>query len=328
MQRLTQLSVPAMVMLVLLRVSIGWHYFKEGTKKYKDPGFTSAVFLRQATGPLAHLYHDTAGEEAYGWDRTMAIPRKDAPGETADAAPADADPDAIPDSAPYKSWAEDVIYSWKKRLQTASDAARYDEPQREAVAKVYEKRIAQLKDYLADKSGDLLDYQHELYRLGQMEADDTAEEVPYQQARIQQKRAELQATAAGIQYDVKQFEDGLINDVLSQLSGEQQDRVTAALANTKVARIDRYVTFLHIGIGVCLIVGLLTRLSAFLSALFLLSVVLSQPFWVPDAATTYYQWVELFASLVLATTHAGKWGGLDYFLNSMCQACCGGSGDA
>ena len=330
MRSLTQLGFAAMLMLVLLRVAIGWHFFKEGTKKYQDPDFSSAGFLRDAKGPLADFYHDAAGAQAHEWDRWMAIPRKDAPDADADTKPvaaADADPNAIPADAPYKDWAESVIRDWKLLLQKANGAGRYNNDQAKEIAKVFDDRSQQLRDYLEEATGDVYDYQHELYRLEQMEQLQTADDVPYQKTRIEQKRYELLGTAAKIQGDVEKFEEGLINDVLGKLDPEQQERVLAALDDSPTSKIDTWVTYLHIGIGVCLIVGLFTRLSALAGGLFLCSVVASQPFWVAGAAPTYYQWVELFACFVLATTHAGKWGGLDYFLHAMVSKCCGGNSD-
>jgi uncharacterized membrane protein YphA (DoxX/SURF4 family) len=74
---------------------------------------------------------------------------------------------------------------------------------------------------------------------------------------------------------------------------------------------------------VCLIVGLFTRLACVLGAAFLVSVVLTQPFWVTEATPTFNQWVEMLALLTLATTHVGKWGGLDFFISALFGGCCG-----
>ena len=35
---------------------IGWHFFKEGAKKFHAPNFTANVFFEQAKGPLAPLF--------------------------------------------------------------------------------------------------------------------------------------------------------------------------------------------------------------------------------------------------------------------------------
>lgn len=59
------------VMLVLLRLAIGWHFYVEGSKKVQslDVGktttsrpFTSAEFLRGSNGPLAVIFHRQAGD--------------------------------------------------------------------------------------------------------------------------------------------------------------------------------------------------------------------------------------------------------------------------
>jgi uncharacterized membrane protein YphA (DoxX/SURF4 family) len=46
------------------------------------------------------------------------------------------------------------------------------------------------------------------------------------------------------------------------------------------------VTVLTIGVGICLLAGFFTRLAAVAGALFLLSVIASQPPWVTGAADT------------------------------------------
>ena len=48
-------------------------------------------------------------------------------------------------------------------------------------------------------------------------------------------------------------------------------------------------------------------------AVFLLSVIASQPPWLPTAEPTINQTIELAGLLVLAGTGAGRWLGLDYF---------------
>ena len=48
-------------------------------------------------------------------------------------------------------------------------------------------------------------------------------------------------------------------------------------------------------------------------ALFLLSVIASQPPWLAESAPTMPQCIEFASLLVLAGTGAGRWAGLDYF---------------
>ncbi len=47
----------ALTALLLMRVAIGFHFFKEGTTKLKDGDFTAEYFLAGAKGPLAPYFH-------------------------------------------------------------------------------------------------------------------------------------------------------------------------------------------------------------------------------------------------------------------------------
>lgn len=326
MRTTTQLGLAAVLMLVCLRVTIGWHFFKEGTKKYNDPSFSSAGFLGQAKGPLAKMSHGMAGEGFHDWDRWMAVPQRESPLASSGNVEksVEADPDAIAADAPYKAWAEQVIRDWKTMLQSTIDAAKMDEKQRANAASAYERRVTQLRFYLAEQHDDLVTYQHELFRLGEMESGPIASDVPFQRDRIAQKWAEVASKPASWKASVRSIEESLETDLLGGLS-EQQRAAASAFQNADSTHcIDLFVTYLLIAIGACLIVGLFTRTAAFAAALFLLSVVVLQPPWAVGAAPTYYQWVELFGALVLGTTHVGKWGGLDFFISTMLGGCCGG----
>ena len=55
--RNTRIGIVGVVLLIALRLSLGWHFYMEGVKKLQHSGFTSTHLLWQATGPLAPLYH-------------------------------------------------------------------------------------------------------------------------------------------------------------------------------------------------------------------------------------------------------------------------------
>jgi uncharacterized membrane protein YphA (DoxX/SURF4 family) len=121
---------------------------------------------------------------------------------------------------------------------------------------------------------------------------------------------------------VAEFERNYLTDLRHIFTSEQQAEaktqaaMESALASAESKRIgwvNLGATVLTLGVGICLLAGLFTRTAAIVGALFLLSVILSQPPWVPDAQSTIYQTVELVALLVLAATAAGRWLGLDYF---------------
>ena len=52
----------AVVMLVVLRVAIGWHFLYEGIAKQTSASWSAAGYLRQARGPFAGLFRWIASE--------------------------------------------------------------------------------------------------------------------------------------------------------------------------------------------------------------------------------------------------------------------------
>ena len=95
---------------------------------------------------------------------------------------------------------------------------------------------------------------------------------------------------------------------------------TYAQKNSKHALVNKVIPWFDITVGVLLLLGFLTRWASLAAALFLLSVCLTQPFWIPGVAPTYYQAIEMVACLVLFAVHAGRFGGLDYFFSGSAQA--------
>ena len=85
-------------------------------------------------------------------------------------------------------------------------------------------------------------------------------------------------------------------------------------------------TYALLGIGICLLLGLFTRLSALAGAGFMLFVVLSQPSYpgvypldppqLGHALLVNKDFVEMIALLVIASTRLGRWTGLDFFLHN------------
>ena len=85
--------------------------------------------------------------------------------------------------------------------------------------------------------------------------------------------------------------------------------------NAKLKWINWFIPWFDTIVGVLLILGLFTRFASLSAAIFLGSVILSQPAWLPGTKTTYYESVEFFALLVIFATCAGRFGGLDFFLS-------------
>src|SRR5262249_21213987 len=48
--------------LVLLRLAIGWHFLIEGLDKLNSATWSSEAYLREASGPLAPVFRELAGD--------------------------------------------------------------------------------------------------------------------------------------------------------------------------------------------------------------------------------------------------------------------------
>jgi uncharacterized membrane protein YphA (DoxX/SURF4 family) len=344
--------------LVILRLVVGWHFFTEGVGKIGyDPsrgGYAvtfggAEPFLNQAKGPLAGFYHAQA-PSGHDWATLLAAPRRSAlPSEEESAEQAkwlsddkrrhaeaaktnEPAPIEFPPFAPYHAWATKIASDWQALVDEARAVQGLTDDQKRAMTAALAAREQQLADYLSGEADAIADYRHELWRLENLESAPEADGLPFQEQRIAKKAAETSGKPRVWVSQVAEFEQGLKHDVRSVAAaaeGGTESEVSAGVNDALVSPDESWLQFINvavtavtIGVGVCLLVGLLTRVSAVVGALFLLSVVAAQPPWVADAAPTINQCVELAAMLVLAGTGAGRWLGLDYFLDAWQSGCC------
>ena len=85
---------------------------------------------------------------------------------------------------------------------------------------------------------------------------------------------------------------------------------------SKIKVVDRLIPWFDTIVGALLILGLFTRFASVAAAGFLISVIATQPPWIPDTVPTIYQTIELFAVIVIFATSAGRMGGLDFFFSN------------
>jgi uncharacterized membrane protein YphA (DoxX/SURF4 family) len=351
--RRRKLGLFAVLALVLLRLAIGWHFFREGLSKlaYDDGtrqyriAFSAEGFLSQAKGPLADRFHSW-GPTVHDSSALLTVPRQ-SHATTADEAAEhvkwladyegrraaaetkkESAPVEFPPFAPYHDWAVRVVNDWRAILSNVTGMSVLSEDQRHRAAEFFHQRQEQLADYLADQSEAISDYQHELWRLDGWRDMPEAAAVPYLQKRITTKTAEMTAAATPWVNQVRDFEQKYIDDLRTLLTPEQKAQATTtqsfetALTSPQQATLRRLnvgVTILTITVGACLLLGLFTWLASLAGALFLLAVIATQPPWIPDAVATYNQIVEFAALLVLAGTGAGRWFGLDWITYALFQ---------
>lgn len=325
--RRRQLGTLAVFALVLLRLAIGWHFYREGSAKLVydkstgrfDVTFSAESFLSQAKGPLAGWIHQMV-PSGHGWSELLAV------------APANASDDSgEAPGAPYDVWSQRILEDWAERLANVSKLPGITPEQKQAATSAYEARRKELLEYLAAEADAIAEYQHERQRIDQWRATPEAEGVPFVERRIAAHDAQSRNMPRVWVDQVAKLEQQLTNDLRNILVADQRADPATALAidealTSDVERRLRItniaVTALIVAVGICLLIGFFTRLASLAGVLFLVAVIATQPPWVFDAAPTYYQMIELAGLIVLAATGAGRWAGLDYFSYAFCNRFC------
>lgn len=344
-----RLTTCIVVALVVLRLAVGWHFWREGTKKlHRDSEghlhveVPSEAMFSQAVGPFAEFYHSKL-PDAHQWQKLLAVPREQTAesaeevavwaateanriGDLADDEPFEPD---TSDVSPVADWEQQIVTDFDETYQRVTRIPGLGDEQQEAAAARVEFRKRQLGEYLAGEAPAIAEWQHELWRLKKWQDSGESGDVPFVDKRIAEKAAETAAAGRAWVTQVQGIERGLAND-LKALAIDDQGERDARLASViedkttdeKQKQLDFMnlaVTCLIIGVGFCLLLGLLTRLAALGGMVFLLTVMATQPPWVPGANLMffYYQFVEFAALGVLLATAAGRYAGLDFFLHAL-----------
>ncbi|HEV3418001.1 MAG TPA: hypothetical protein VG056_14340 [Pirellulales bacterium] len=342
-------------MLVALRLVIGWHFFKEGLAHRADPNWSSEGFLRQAKGPLADSYQAML-PKFHQWDRLILAPLADkaSPNSadagddataTKDAATKDGVNTPSKPVAVYADWLTEVNKDWKAEQDSFVDFYKLDAQQQEQANEILKQSSKQMEELMKGNKeskgygDDIRLYRELVFRAQTMSATPGGNEIPFMKNRtaavghdplgevgLSGTSAVIGSTPAEWRADAKGIED-LYHDRLIDLLTPDQRKLGQMPADTaQIHRIDTVVSWGILIAGGCLIVGLFTRLAALAGAAFLLSVVCSQPPWIPGTVETYSQVIEMVALLALATTAVGRWGGLDYFIHLLVRPCCAAKG--
>jgi uncharacterized membrane protein YphA (DoxX/SURF4 family) len=281
-------------MLVLLRVSIGWHFLYAGIDKYTSGSFTSAGFLGQAKGPWAEDFYALIPD----WNGSQRLDAKTQVDE-------------------MKEYAAD----FKKAYSLTGD-------QTAEVDKILTRRSVQLQAYFDDnKAGDegMEEFRHQWTRLEgwKKQAD---HDMPFQQKRIWDQQTKLRGQLSRWSTEIEKIQLEFHEDLDDVLTQEQQAKTPARPIGSYFTQ-DNVIMYSNLVIGGCLIAGLFTRLACLGGGLFLLSVVMAQPDWPglyppppPAAGRTLVvnkEFIEMMALFALATTRVGQWGGLDFIIHSL-----------
>jgi uncharacterized membrane protein YphA (DoxX/SURF4 family) len=289
--------------LVVLRLNIGWHFFREGVNHYTDPSWTSEATLRSATGPLASWYQAYL-PDVHGFrdllHREAIDPSVKETGEQLS-----------------QAWVNGVGNDWDRDMRQFVEHYGLDKNQQQRARDVLAKYQQQLRGWAGSHKEALVAHVHEWRRNAATVERPSASDVPFERDRTTQKERALLAEASGFMAEVEEMEHAYRGALESLLNDEQRGQPPLARPRQSIDLVDGVMTYLILAVGVLLLVGLFTRAACVAGAIFLFSVVMMQPFWVSDALPTYNQFVEMFALVALATTHVGRWAGLDYFVHRL-----------
>lgn len=284
MHNYARLSIFGILAIVVLRVTIGWHFYMEGVAKVRGNDFSSVGFLNGAQGPLADKYQQLI------WDHDGRLRLNQ----------------------------EQLNELFSQAADQSAAHFGLTDDQRKNLERVKSQYIDKLNEVYAESDEEIFKYARSVERMATMENSKMWNEVSSlrgQKEKIASDRmAGVRSALASIDAIWRQYE-GRLNSIAT--ATQQQNagyfyfsRPGEGLLSTSV--VDKIIPIFDMSVGILLIIGLLTPLAAWAGAIFLISVILSQMPGFPGTQPTYFQAVECIALIVLATSDAGRFAGLDF----------------
>jgi uncharacterized membrane protein YphA (DoxX/SURF4 family) len=295
-----KLSTLAIVLLVLLRVSIGWQFFYEGIwKSHSQHGtepWTAAGYLKNAKGPFRATFRNMV-DDPYDFDKL----------------------DLQKVTANWTEWAN----GFKKYYGL-------DEAQTRSLDDILAKSETKLKDQLespawAGKPANQQVGEFEVYhnlverydsKVNKVRVEFQQQHLDKQWAELEAKRKELTGPTDAATKEIQLAAQELLTLDQIQLGKLPQPASKIDAINTKT------IWALTI-LGFCMMVGLFSRTAAIGTAGMLLMFYLVVPPWpgVPEAPGPEHSlivnknFIELLACLGLAALPTGRWLGLDALIH-------------
>jgi uncharacterized membrane protein YphA (DoxX/SURF4 family) len=309
LKRQFQISALAVVILVLLRIAIGWHFLHEGVWKFGEADFSAEPYLRQARGPFANGYRrlipDFYGEERLSYEATKARW-------------ADLQQQAVGHFRFNPAQRKEAQNAVNLRLKEYEATLWEDKSEADAKAPSKKPRTERVA------KEPVRWYQEGLAQWRADEARRETHAVPFERKRHFDHLTKLQQDIQPYLEEVNRLEKGLRAD-LTRVATQEQRTAAGDLPERKtwLDLLETLTTYSLIALGVCLMIGLATRLAAVGGAIFLLTaVVLPQLSWPstyppppPSAGHSFLvnkEVIEMLVLLLITATPAGRWAGLDY----------------
>lgn len=281
------LSIIAAAMLVLLRLTIGWHFYAEGVEKVQQENWTAAPFFVNAKGPLADQFRTMV----WDYDGSIRLDR------------------------------DRMMLTWATDRNRVADYYGFDEKQEKQAQAEYTRAVEKYDWVLEENKDDVEEYRFGKVRIDQLDADPVRSGVSSLEGQREAIRKEWLAKGAPTLKQIDVVWENYIENLNSIATTEQQQsespyqltKPSDVLIDTSA--IDVLLPYFDIAVGLLLLFGLFTPVAALAAAGFLGSVVLSQYPPATGPTSSIYQLIEAMGCFVLAATGAGRFAGLDYFLH-------------
>ena len=287
-------------MLVLLRLTIGWHILYEGLWKLEQDDFSSEGFLSQTSGPFAEYFRYDVIRDFEGRDRLA------------------------------------VDWNWKAMddyHKSFTDQFPLDDQARTLAQRILDTRKASVKQYLENADNKLLiDHNQQAWdRLKDRKKarGEGKSGAPFEEQRLWEAAQTLRTDVRPALAWIKDQHAGLKNDLKNLLPIERRGEDVTYSLGDRLKNPDFIITYTCIAIGLCLMVGLFTRLSALGGAVFMAMIVASRFEWPGYYSPPSHpaqghsllfvtkEFIEMMCCLVLASLPVGRWGGLDFFIHNL-----------
>jgi uncharacterized membrane protein YphA (DoxX/SURF4 family) len=330
-------GVSTVLMLVLLRLALGWHFLYEGIWKVRHADqFVGEMegFISAARGPLAGRINGMI-PDIDGHQRLEV--------NLAEVAVMDDKGNATKQLRLASSWdhVRQQFVDFYRPANGDEDANKLHEKLAKEANKVYIRHVGGLNEFVKENGAKIKAH---------FEAQDRYEEgvksdprTMFQTQRRWDELQDLRKEAKGWIADLDARENALKAELMDLLRTDFSPLADGKPAAGTFARSRSFFSWKRteqmafllswtlLAVGLCLMLGLFTRPAALMGAVFLLFVVMSQPSYngvypldppqMGHAMLVNKDFVELIALLVIASTSLGRWTGMDYFLHKCCCCC-------
>ncbi|MDB5351556.1 MAG: putative rane protein [Planctomycetota bacterium] len=309
---------------MLLRTAIGWHFLYEGVYKINtteaqrdswagsvltkilpaphdkdkdvEPPFSAEGYLRNATGPLAPRFRAMVPDV-----NSFAKLERDSGG------------------LPTR-----LKEGWKREMDRIASHFQFTDEQRALAEKELARSSAKIDAWFLDPENaqKIKKYDRDVRHVRDVES--SPDSLPYQRTQAYKDRADVEKARKEL-VNAIDADFGALRDAWLKLPTGDQRKAAGSLTTpwTQIDWINVSTMWGLALVGLCLMLGLFTRLAALGGAAYLLMFYLSMPPWpglpVGKAAEGHYLYVnknliELIACLAIAMTASGHWLGLDALL--------------